>query len=403
MIYQISQNRCGEAVSRNIIKHYYKSNEVAYLKLINSCQSFKEINLALKEFGIECKGYEYDKPEALKKVKGQIVLLIEKEGKRHFVLYKRSVGGLKIMFDPAIGWIRMKNSDFNLLSTKKILVCYLKERKPQKRLQIFTSLESFAFPIFPLFETLFIVLASYFFLKNPNYFLGVIALFILGITFFLERSFTISVFKNCMDRYGINYASRINDEKGLKEISSSITQFIKRKRAAYSSLASLGLGLCLVIFSSAGFFMMGLISLVTDWVYFFAFRHLKLSYQAKIEKEESYLGGVEEGVRLHLKNAMDKTSDYGKIVQVEEFISGLTIFVFISVYFLSTNEVAFGELIIYSLFFIFGLKEINKPLQELFSKTNPYDYFARLDSSIYLENGLYKCPKNDAYKPDWTT
>jgi len=399
MIYQTSHDRCGEAVARNIIKHYYKSNEIAYLKLINSCKSFEDISISLKDFGIECRGYEYDKPEVLRKIKGQIILLTEKEEKRHFVIYKGCLGGLKVIFDPAIGWISIKNSDFDLISTKKILICYLKERKALNRLQIFTKIENLFFCFFPFLEAFLIFFCFYFFIKNINYVLGVVSLFLLGIALFLERSFSISVFKNCMNRYGINYASRINDEKGLKEISSSISQFIKRRKTTFSSLASLILCLCLVIFSSMDFFMMAIISVMTDWIYFFAFRRLKLSYRADIEKEESYLGRREEGVKSHLKKAIEKTSDYGKIVQAEEFISGLTIFIFLCAFSFSKDQVSISGLIAASLFFIFGLNEINKPLQELFSRSNPYDYFIHLDSSIYQEKSLYRYSESRESKP----
>jgi len=147
------------------------------------------------------------------------------------------------------------------------------------------------------------------------------------------------------------------------------------------------------------FFMMAIISVMTDWIYFFAFRHLKLSYRADIEKEESYLGRREEVAKSHLKKAIGKTSDYGKIVQAEEFISGLTIFIFLCAFSFSKDQVSISGLIAASLFYILGLNEINKPLQELFSRSNPYDYFIHLDISIYQEKSLYKYSKNKESKP----
>ena len=114
MILQSKQNNCGETCSRHLIKRYYRSNNIAFLKLKNECKNFLEIKLTLKEFGIYLDGYQLDKINNIesKSLLKNSICQIRCHDTLHFVIIIRKVLNLLVVYFPEKGYRIVKIKKF---------------------------------------------------------------------------------------------------------------------------------------------------------------------------------------------------------------------------------------------------------------------------------------------------
>ncbi|ADX98367.1 cysteine peptidase family C39 domain-containing protein [Mycoplasma suis] len=125
--YQESDNDCGISVTRSLINHFFKK-EITRTELFNQVNispdglSIFELEAINRKYGIHLETYETTIEELLKfNTKNFFILVTYRDGREHFVISKKVLKNF-VIYDSAIGKVKLNANQLNQIFAGKILL-----------------------------------------------------------------------------------------------------------------------------------------------------------------------------------------------------------------------------------------------------------------------------------------
>ena len=382
MIYQKDFFSCGEACIRNVISKLYKNTE-GYLQL-DECSNFALMKKNLEKFGIKADGYEYEKIDDLRRLKGPKILLIHKRDSTHFINLLHVGKRFVYYFDPEDGYHFTSVKKLELASAKKVLHCHKIVQVNQEKIQFLKSKEELAIAVLSVFEGVFVLLSLYYIEKSESYIFSFIFIVCLFLVSFIYQSYLLTMLKRLQMRVGIPYLEKEHKRDDYINISSFESDVVHYYSSRWTGVISLLVILIVTFYLGISDLLLIALCLISNFVLYLIFNRKKKKINIHLESVESKMLVSKIFSGKTYGDLVKNGEMYGKYALCEMYvrIALISALCFIEAYI--TNDVNIGVIITK----VIGLVYIA-------SKSTKFITFNRvkkpLNHLLTLKNSIYSC------------
>lgn len=382
MIYQKDFFSCGEACIRNVISKLYKNTE-GYLQL-DECSNFALMKKNLEKFGIKADGYEYEKIDDLRRLKGPKILLIHKRDSTHFINVLHVGKRFVYYFDPEDGYHFTSVKKLELASAKKVLHCHKIVQVNQEKIQFIKSKEELAIAVLSVFEGVFVLLSLYYIEKSESYIFSFIFIVCLFLVSFIYQSYLLTMLKRLQMRVGIPYLEKEHKRDDYINISSFESDVVHYYSSRWTGVISLLVILIVTFYLGISDLLLIALCLISNFVLYLIFDRKKKKINIHLESVESKMLVSKIFSGKTYGDLVKNGEMYGKYALCEMYvrIALISALCFIEAYI--TNDVNIGVIITK----VIGLVYVA-------SKSTKFITFNRvkkpLNRLLTLKNSIYSC------------
>lgn len=390
MILQSKQNNCGETCSRHLIKRYYRSNNIAFLKLKNECKNFLEIKLTLKEFGIYLDGYQLDKINNIesKSLLKNSICQIRCHDTLHFVIIIRKVLNLLVVHFPEKGYRIIKIKKFDQIFNNKILIIKKIEKKKVKKLYFFKFKYLASLTLLSCLETIGIIV---FLEMNKIALVSMFSIAILPFIFILymcHQVCNLSILKQFDYMFGHFYLERnpslVNLEK-INKFKNDILLSYNNKISFVMLIFLFSYYLFRISYQSGIYYLICILAgLCIEFMFKNKFK--KVSIKAICFENDVFLNGKFDNKKYN--KLIDFTSRQISFIYLKNILIFLIVLSFVIFISISSGYFDLYEIICQVLIVYFMVNQLTKSFN--FSSLTYFYSLLDLDKSIYECQNIYK-------------
>jgi len=338
----------------------------------------------LEKFGIKADGYEYEKIDDLRRLKGPKILLIHKRDSTHFINLLHVGKRFVYYFDPEDGYHFTSVKKLELASAKKVLHCHKIVQVNQEKIQFLKSKEELAIAVLSVFEGVFVLLSLYYIEKSESYIFSFIFIVCLFLVSFIYQSYLLTMLKRLQMRVGIPYLEKEHKRDDYINISSFESDVVHYYSSRWTGVISLLVILIVTFYLGISDLLLIALCLISNFVLYLIFNRKKKKINIHLESVESKMLVSKIFSGKTYGDLVKNGEMYGKYALCEMYvrIALISALCFIEAYI--TNDVNIGVIITK----VIGLVYIA-------SKSTKFITFNRvkkpLNHLLTLKNSIYSC------------